>query len=95
MSMDDAHLAVQKKLRITAGNRRQIWFRIKRSAKIAQHTADLERDALGGHPILRRPDGTEMRLPAWAIGMLRHLQLVLDEPGKPPQLNAGASFDCR
>ena len=89
MSMEDAHLAVQKKLRITAGNRRQIWLRIMRYAKIAQHTTDLERDALGGHPILR-PDGTEVRLPAWAIGMLRHLQLVLDEPGKPPQLNAGA-----
>jgi len=89
MSMDDAHLAVQKKLGITDKNRRQIWFRIKRSAKIAQHTTDLERDALGGHPILR-PDGTEIRLPAWAIGMLRHLQLVLDEPGKPPQSNAGA-----
>lgn len=89
MSMDDAHLAVQKKLRITDKNRRQIWFRIKRSAKIAQHTTDLERDALGGHIVLR-PDGTEIRLPAWAIGMLRHLQLVLDEPGKPPQLNAGA-----
>jgi hypothetical protein len=89
ISMDDAHLAVQKKLRITDNNRRQIWLRIKRSAKIAQHTTDLERDALGGHPILR-PDGTEMRLPAWAIGMLRHLQLVLDEPGKPPQISAGA-----
>lgn len=89
MSIDDAHLAVQKKLRITDKNRRQIWFRIKRSAKIEQHTIDLERASRGGHPVLR-PDDTEMRLPAWAIGMLRHLQLVLDEPGKLPQLSAGA-----
>lgn len=87
ISSSEAHRMAREELGITDNNGRQILLRIKRAASIAQRTIDLERASQGGHPLLR-PDGTEIRVPAWVIGALDKIRLLLPaEEGRPRRLN--------
>lgn len=85
LSLPEARKRTREKMKIAQSNERQIWFRFKHYSGVKGRHKYIDAIAAPGHTLLR-PDGTEMHIPAWALGLLRRLNLLLDS-GPVPQLS--------
>lgn len=87
IKIQEARARVNRKLRLTAGNGRQIWDRLKHAAKVRKRNEYYDSLGIRGHALLR-PDGTEMRVPFYILRLLQHQNLII-RGSRPPRLNRG------
>ena len=85
IKIQEARARVNRKLRLTAGNGRQIWDRLKHAAKVRKRNEYYDSLGIRGHALLR-PDGTEMRVPSFVLRLLQQQNLII-RGSRPPKLN--------
>lgn len=86
LSLPEARKQTREKLGIKPGNERQIWSRITHYSGVKGRQKYYDAVSAHGHALLR-PDGTEMRVPAWVFGALRGMNLLLESQSGAPQLS--------
>jgi hypothetical protein len=78
--ISNARTRARDRLKLTPVNERQIWSRIRQRSEVKARQKYFDTIGIQGH-ILLRPDGSEMRVPAWVFGVLRGMNLLLESGG--------------